>query len=274
MRVLTSCLAAAALLVSLSLVAPPARADAARDALDRLPRLQKLLTAAAWRTVSPGIESLTVAEPQFAELHAYRLSQKTVRMRMLTALGPQGSGADQVGLASKPLLLINGGYFQYGTGRSLEPTGLLVVDGVRLAPRSECRACSGVLYADQNRVQIEFAAKIDLIRGVTAALQVGPMLVHPGGGLGIRSAGGPKAARSAVCLAGDDIIVLAALSPLTLFELARLLQGSPDKGGFGCDRAINLDGGPSTQMYVDLPGHAEMLSLPQPVQNFVAFFAR
>ena len=42
-------------------------------------------------------------------------------------------------------------------------------------------------------------------------------------------------------------------------------------GGFGCETALNLDGGPSTQVAVTIKGHAEQLGFPRPVQNFLAF---
>jgi hypothetical protein len=34
---------------------------------------------------------------------------------------------------------------------------------------------------------------------------------------------------------------------LSLFELGAILSANPSDGGFGCERAMNLDGGPSTQ---------------------------
>jgi hypothetical protein len=41
---------------------------------------------------------------------------------------------------------------------------------------------------------------------------------------------------------------------------ARFLADPPDKGGLACSDALNLDGGPSTQLVVKLPALA--LSLP------------
>ena len=264
----------ASLMLAGVLSAPAAVAESLEAGTDRLSQLHELLAKATWQRIQPGVEGLSVVDPQLAELHAYRLAQKTVQMRMLTALQPEGSGADQVGRASNAQLVINGGYFAFGSGTAMKPTGLLIVDGTTLWPRSGCHACSGVLFADKDGLHIDFAPKIASASGVRSALQVGPLLVHPGGAVGIRSAGGPRAPRSAVCISGNHIIVLAALSPLTLFELAKLLQAPAEEGGFGCERAINLDGGPSTQMFVNMPGHAETLGLPQPVQNFVAFFTR
>jgi uncharacterized protein YigE (DUF2233 family) len=273
MRLLIGSVLAAACGLGMMVVAFAAAAEIPA-ASDRGPQLLQVLAKSGWQPIAPGIENRAAVEPAVLEIHAYKLSQKAVRVRMLTALAPEGSGADQVGAAAKALLVINGGYFQYGDGQAMEPTGLLMVDGVLMSPRSACRACSGVLYADQSGLHIDFAQGLKEARGLQAAVQTGPMLVHPGGSVGIRLAGGPRAARSAVCLDGGDIVVLAALSPLTLFELATLLATPKDHGGFGCERAINLDGGPSTQIYAGFDGHAEKIGLPAPVENFVAFFAR
>ena len=54
------------------------------------------------------------------------------------------------------------------------------------------------------------------------------------------------------------MLVVSTKAETTAF--ARFLADSPEKGGLGCVDALNLDGGPSTQLVVKLPGLA--LSLP------------
>jgi uncharacterized protein YigE (DUF2233 family) len=67
------------------------------------------------------------------------------------------------------------------------------------------------------------------------------------------------AERTAVCAAGNRIfIVVASKAETTAF--ARFLAESSEKAGLGCSDALNLDGGPSTQLVVRLP--ALTLSLP------------
>ena len=77
-----------------------------------------------------------------------------------------------------------------------------------------------------------------------------------------------------MCFAEGGIYVFAIFNPLTLQETGQLLAASVAEGGFGCDRAINLDGGTSTQVYVDVAGKKGMIGTPRPVQNFVGFFVR
>ena len=83
--------------------------------------------------------------------------------------------------------------------------------------------------------------------------------------------GGPLAQRSAICLTNTkpgNLVVVAVTSLITLYEFASLLRGD-----FCNDVAINLDGGPSTQIATTVSGHLETFGNISPVQNFVAFFA-
>jgi uncharacterized protein YigE (DUF2233 family) len=67
------------------------------------------------------------------------------------------------------------------------------------------------------------------------------------------------AERTAVCAEGN-VVVLVVSKKAESTAFARFLADPPDKGGLGCWDALNLDGGPSTQLVVKLPALA--LSLP------------
>ena len=67
------------------------------------------------------------------------------------------------------------------------------------------------------------------------------------------------AERTAVCAEGN-VVVLVVSTKAESTAFARFLADPPDKGGLGCWDALNLDGGPSTQLVVKLPALA--LSLP------------
>jgi hypothetical protein len=62
-----------------------------------------------------------------------------------------------------------------------------------------------------------------------------------------------------VCAEGS-VIILAVSTKVETTAFARFLADPPEKGGLGCGVALNLDGGPSTQLVVKLPALA--LSLP------------
>ena len=67
------------------------------------------------------------------------------------------------------------------------------------------------------------------------------------------------AERTAVCAEGS-VIVLVVSTKAGTTAFARFLADPPQRGGLGCRVALNLDGGPSTQLVVKLP--ALTLSLP------------
>ena len=67
------------------------------------------------------------------------------------------------------------------------------------------------------------------------------------------------AERTAVC-AKDSVVVLVVSTKVETTAFARFLADPPDQGGLGCRDALNLDGGPSTQLVVKLP--ALSLSVP------------
>jgi uncharacterized protein YigE (DUF2233 family) len=247
---------------------------AAADPGDRLSQIKGLVAAAKWQPLAKGIEELVVKDAQTANLHVYRLPQAAVRMRVLEQTSPSGTAAEDVGKAAKAALAINGGFWWIKDDASLAPNGLLIVDGEKRAPSKKCSVCGGVLFADKKGLHLERSGPAIPAKGTDAALQSGPVLVAPGGKVAIRKPGGPEAGRSAVCLAGDSIFVFAIFNALTMLETAELLQAPVAEGGFGCERAINLDGGTSTQVYVGLPGHQASIGFPRPVQNFVAFFLK
>jgi len=62
-----------------------------------------------------------------------------------------------------------------------------------------------------------------------------------------------------VC-AEDSVIVLVVSTKAETTGFARFLADPPEKGGLGCGDALNLDGGPSTQLVVKLPALALSLA--------------
>jgi uncharacterized protein YigE (DUF2233 family) len=176
------------------------------------------------------------------------------RVRVKVVAGPrareQWQTAAQVAQRLGALAVINGGYFD----EQSRPLGLIVSDGRQVNPLRS--ADWGVLLVRGRRAEIVHTRQVRELEGVQQALQCGPRLVAEGRPLKLKpSAPEP---RSAVGLDAAGRLVLAATTHggLTLAQFAAILARPEAEGGLGLSAALNLDGGPSSQMCV--PGRADL----------------
>lgn len=168
---------------------------------------------------------------------------------------------------------INGGYFH----PDRQPLGLVISGGVTIHPEERARLLSGVLLVFANgsmRLQRvhEPRPKLDL----REALQAGPFLVDAGrpvAGLDASRA----ARRSVLATDGAGRWAILIIDRATLAEAAGLLATPGVLGdGIQIQRALNLDGGSSTGLWVK--GEAGAAPRYQPefgtVRNFLGVFPR
>ena len=189
----------------------------------------------------------------------------------------QGSAGDQ-SLADAmrgagALAGINGGYFH----PDRQPLGLVVSNGVTVHSEERARLLSGVLLVFANgsiRLQRVDEPRPKLI--LREALQAGPFLVdngEPVAGLD----GKRTARRSVVATDGAGTWAILTIDHATLAEAAALLAMPGVLGGDRkIERALNLDGGSSTGLWVKGPGGGTPHYTPEfgTVRNFLGVFAR
>ena len=181
-------------------------------------------------------------------------------------------------LAQDALMVVNGSYFT----PQRKPTGLLVSDGHALSPlvKTGGGAGTGVLVIRDGRVMLFEREQIERTDydGSSFAIQAGPRVIEPGGSEGIRSDDGLRANRTVIGADAKGRVVVAVTydedgnrTGPSLFELMQLLG----KKGLGelapelaLDFALNLDGGPSTGLFlrdvkeeIDLPEGARVYSV-------------
>jgi len=168
-----------------------------------------------------------------------------------------GGGALAEMIPEGAVAAVNGGYFD----ERYRPTGWLVDQGHELAPKQN-RAQGGVLAAAAGALYVGPLGKLPFTPQL--ALQNSPRLVEAAGVVGIRSDDGKRASRTLACDADGRLHLLVIAAPLhegpTLLEAARFLAREPELGGMGCDTALNLDGGPSTALW--LPASAGIAGVP------------
>ena len=109
---------------------------------------------------------------------------------------------------------------------------------------------------DEKKARIMVGAEISDHLAHRLIVQGIPRLVVAGKVPGLKP---QLAERTAVCAEGGVVILVVSTKAETT-AFARFLADPSEKGGLGCVDALNLDGGPSTQLVVKLP--ALTLSLP------------
>jgi uncharacterized protein YigE (DUF2233 family) len=146
---------------------------------------------------------------------------------------------------AQPLLAINGGFFT----AEYRSTALVISDGV--ASGTSYQGFGGMLaVAPDGQISLRALRDqpYDPREPVDQALQSFPMLIFPGGILAAIEEDGQRARRTAVAMdrAGRLLFVVSPTSGFTLRGFAEWLHQSD----LEIDRALNLDGGASTGLYL------------------------
>jgi len=236
------------LLISLPQVAAQ-QATGAKPDYKSEPDLAGLLAATKgmrMTRVEPGLSVGVVAYPPFGiRIHVFDFARDRFVLRVAEQRAETGNRAPEFLAGKDDVFVINGGYFERTRRGKLSSSGLLIVDG-QIVAREHERAGSGVVTSGRDGIGITYRKNFTDRSGVSHALQAGPILVDPGGIKGIYKVD-KRYNRSALCLRGSSFTAFVVEGGISLFQLADLLSLPEAEGGFGCDIAINLDGGPSTQ---------------------------
>ena len=233
----------------LDLFGIPAQAAETTADFESEPDLAGLLDATSAMTASKVLPGMTVGSADYPEygirIHVFDFEQDRFTLRAAQQKAETGNFAADL-VEDGDVFAINGGYFERDINGNLSSSGLLIIDGRTVAEVHE-RAGSGIIFADTDKVGIAYRQELQERSQLRHAIQVGPVLVDPGGKKGIYKNVGGRFNRSAICLRDESFTAFVVEGGISLFQLADLLSLPRSDGGFGCDTAINLDGGPSTQ---------------------------
>ncbi|MGI9415216.1 MAG: TIR domain-containing protein [Hyphomicrobiales bacterium] len=235
-----------------------------------MPSLFAALQRAKWSRIADGLGWLHTELPSY-DLTVYAWAVDPTRFRIETAaqLEDTGSTATDIHQASGALLTVAGGFYETDAKYRLSPAGMLVVDGLVLNGFVE-GAGSGLILAKDGTVGIDWARAHADDPDLWSAIQAGPMVVDPGGINGINSNDYNRLSRLAVGLADGHVIFVAVRSEqegLSLYELGEILSRKKQQGGFGCERALNLSGGPTSQVSFHHGSHNLDIAGLWPLQN-------
>jgi uncharacterized protein YigE (DUF2233 family) len=131
---------------------------------------------------------------------------------------------------------------------SLEPLGLLIIDGKELNPINN-RGYSQIVGVSQGKLRILSLSDYKAFElEFEGAFQTGPGLIE-NGKIVVR----PKEKfyrRSWLALCEAKVLAGVTLEPVSLFSLAAFIADPELNGGFHCQRAVNLAGGGSEVLVI------------------------
>jgi exopolysaccharide biosynthesis protein len=208
-----------------------------------------------WIELHSGLERRTLKfmdeQNQWVEaLHIFRLEPDQFRWDVAYHRTPQSLRDWQA--ETNALLVVNGGYFRIENDEYL-PNGLTITDGEVIG--SSYGTFAGMLAITQDGPELRWLEEepYNPNEGLLAALQSFPILVKPGGVLGLSEVheDHQKAARTVIGQDNQGRILLM-IAPRVYFTLQRL-SATLTESDLELDIAINLDGGPSSGILVADP---------------------
>lgn len=168
---------------------------------------------------------------------------------------------------SGALAVINGGFFL----SDYEPLGLIIQDGIIINRIS--KADWGIFLIEKGEPRIIHTRDYRYNKNISQALQVGPRLVVGGKAVKLKN---QVARRSALGITRDKKVVFLVSGDSVVYadDLAEIMRLAPSDGGLGCEFAINLDGGPSSQFYLNYKGFEDFVAGGSEVPNAIGVFSQ
>ena len=199
--------------------------------------------------VSSGISALKALAPNGVELIVLRL--KPTKFQFYLALPDNRSGewVEDIGKRKNAQIVFNGGFFSIDKRGHKNPVGLLAKGKVKYS--SAWKKSGGYLYIRDGNISI-VPTKGNPVPVGDWVLQSKPVLIEPGGKWAMNTNKAIAKKRTIVCMDGDgDLIIMAIVGGgLSLYEAGWLMRDTSVGGYFGCNSAIAMDGGGSTQIWV------------------------
>lgn len=197
-----------AALIAMGIAAPSTGAQATEPAEKPEPDLALILEssrAAENSELLPGLDHRTIALPADGlAVHVFAFDTSRFGLRTVQQYDETGSRALDFLAGPGDVFAINGGFFERDDDGRLSPSGLLVVDGVTVVMEHE-RAGSGVLHVGVGAASISYRADAPAPGALKSAVQVGPILVDPGGKVGIRSQESGTAGAPSACVTAQSL---------------------------------------------------------------------
>lgn len=194
-----------------------------------------------------GIEFHHSTSDDGRSLRFFRVERSKVQFKIELQTASNGIRADEADESA--ILALNGGFFSKTASGALASVGYLRHQSVRHS--KGWMKAGGYLAIDGGEVRI-LPTNSAPIPDKGDVVQSKPVLIEPGGKWAMNRNRRISKPRTIVCELDKNTILLAIISgrAMTLYEAGWLMR-SPEVGGvFGCNSAIAMDGGGSTQLWV------------------------
>ena len=166
------------------------------------------------------------------------------------------------------LAAVNGGYFH----RDRTPLGLVIRDGRTLHRFERAKLLSGLVVVSGGRVSLQRASEFKQTAAVRDALQAGPFLVDKGRAVvGLNA--DRSAARTVIFQGAGDRRGFAVTRAVTLAQMGAILATTGLATDAAITRALNLDGGSSTGLWVRSDPEFYLREIKD-VRNYLGIVAR
>jgi uncharacterized protein YigE (DUF2233 family) len=222
-------------------------------------------TPVVWQPMAPGASRATlIAGDGATKISLYRFSLKTYRAEVAVGAGTPAHAetASDFRRRRGAVAAVNGGFFdQRGA-----PLGLRIAAAKLRSPLLP-HADWGVLLLYGDHARIIHTRELPPHEPAQGAIQVGPRLVVGGQPLQLKP---QRARRTAVALdrGGEELTLVVVDAPVDANQLASRLAAA------GFDTALMLDGGPSTQLGLEVGDVHLDLTGGYPVPDLLAIFKR
>jgi uncharacterized protein YigE (DUF2233 family) len=210
----------------------------------------------------------TVSNGRAVELHLVFFNAKKCTFKVIDNPRQENDLASAM-QAAGCLAGVNGNYF-HPDRTSL---GLVISDGATIHPPERARLLSGILAVGDKRIALQRFSEFKPGEKLRQALQCGPFLIDHGKPVpGLNATA--VATRTVVLGNGKNEWALLICEPVTLAEMAEILTADIIFPELKIDRALNLDGGSSTGMWVNAEPQPFYMREFKTVRNYLGVVAR
>jgi uncharacterized protein YigE (DUF2233 family) len=222
-------------------------------------------TPISWKSITRGVEQAYLAVPTpgtsaLSYIYTLRIDPAAVDFKVHYDRAEPHMIEEWQSITEAPIIF-NGGFF----GGNNDPVGRIVIDGQVLGtPLDYGDDSAGVpglfAVADGKATLYTLGRASYNPRGLRfdQAVESYPMLLLPGGQPTFQKETGYKARRTVIAIdeQGQVVVMLIDIPMFSLFELSNWLADS----GLALDSALNLDGGRSSALAVNLPGETKVIA--------------